>query len=121
MTNDNDTIDSYIAGFPSSVQDKLTAMRASISKAAPDAAEKMSYGVPTFTFNGNLVHFAAYERHIGFYPGPSAIAAFSDELAPFKRAKGSVQFPLDQPLPLDLVGRMVSFRLAEQMGKTRGR
>jgi uncharacterized protein YdhG (YjbR/CyaY superfamily) len=106
-------IDEYIAGFPPDVQKLLKEMQATIQEAAPDAQEKISYRMPTFYLNGNLVHFAAFKNHIGFYPAPRGIEAFAQELAAYKGAKGSVQFPLDQPLPLDLVRRIVEFRAAE--------
>jgi uncharacterized protein YdhG (YjbR/CyaY superfamily) len=109
------SIDAYIATFPKHVQDILNTLRATIRAAAPDAEEKISYQMPTFTLKGNLVHFAAHTNHIGFYPTPSGIAAFQDELSPYKRAKGSVQFPLEQPLPLDLIRRIVQFRVAENL------
>ncbi len=111
------TIDDYIQRFPKEVQQLLEKMRATINKAAPEAAEKISYGIPTFTLHGNLVHFAAYKTHIGFYPSPSAITAFEKELTAYKRAKGSVQFPLNEPLPLALVRRIVKFRAKESSGK----
>jgi uncharacterized protein YdhG (YjbR/CyaY superfamily) len=106
-------IDAYIAGFPSPVRARLEDMRATIRRAAPGATERMAYGIPTFHLNGNLVHFAAFERHLGFYPTPSGIAAFREPLARYKSAKGSVQFPHDEPLPLDLVAEIVKFRVAE--------
>ena len=108
------TIDEYIAAFPADVQAILEKVRKTIRKAAPDAEEAMKYAIPTFVLNGNLVHFAAFERHIGLYPGPSGIAAFAKELAGYKSAKGSVQFPLDQPIPYDLIARIVKFRVEEQ-------
>lgn len=111
------TIDEYIQGFPPDVQQKLAAMRTTIKKAAPEATEKMAYGVPTFVLNGNLVHFAAFTHHIGFYPAPSAITRFQKELKKYKSAKGSVQFPLDEPLPLDLVSIIVKFRVGENSKK----
>ena len=107
------TIDAYIATFSKDTQDILTTLRATIRAAAPDAQETISYQVPTFTLKGTLVQFAAHTHHIGFYPAPSGIAAFQDELSAYKRAKGSVQFPLDQPLPLDVIRRIVQFRVAE--------
>ena len=110
-----DSIDSYIAQFPSDVQTRLQQLRKSILKLAPGATEAMSYQIPTFKLNGNLVHFAAFKKHIGFYPGAAGIAAFQDELAGYKSAKGSVQFPLDQALPLDLVKRIVKFRVAQNL------
>ena len=106
-------IDDYISTFPPDVQKILQKVRATIRKAAPGAAEAIKYGVPTFTLNGNLVHFAAFKNHIGFYPAPSAITKFADELAPYKQGKGSVQFPLDQPIPYALIGKIVEFRVRE--------
>jgi uncharacterized protein YdhG (YjbR/CyaY superfamily) len=108
-----DSIDAYIAQFPLEVQERLTQMRQTIQKAAPDATEAMSYQIPTFKLNGNLVHFAGYKKHIGFYPGSAGIAAFQDDIAGYKNAKGSVQFPLDKPLPLALVRKMVKYRVAQ--------
>lgn len=108
------TIDEYIASFPQRVQPILQKMRQTIRKAVPEAAEAMSYQIPTFKLQGkNLVHFAAFERHVGFYPTPSGIAAFQKELSAFKQAKGSVQFPLDRPIPYDLVKKIVAFRLKD--------
>ena len=107
------SIDEYIATFPEDVQTRLKDLKATIQRAAPDAQEKFSYGMPTFFLNGNLVHFAAFKTHIGFYPTPSGIEAFKQELSSYKGAKGSVQFPLDEPLPLKLIGRIVKFRVAE--------
>lgn len=115
------TIDEYIAEFPKSVQAILRKVRLTIRKAAPDAEETMKYAIPTFVLNGNLVHFAGYEHHIGFYPGASGIAAFAGELAGYKSAKGSVQFPLDQPIPYDLITRIVKFRVEEQGRKRRAK
>jgi uncharacterized protein YdhG (YjbR/CyaY superfamily) len=109
------SIDEYIASFPEDVQVKLQQMRAAIQVAAPQAQEKISYQMPTFFLHGNLVHFAAFKKHIGFYPTPSGIASFAKELAGYQNAKGSVQFPLDQPLPLALIGEMVKFRVAENL------
>jgi len=99
------------------VQPILQEIRAVIREAAPEATEKISYQMPTFYLNGNLVHFAAYQRHIGFYPTPSGTEQFEQELSAYKRAKGSVQFPLDQPMPYDLIRRMVQFRTAENARK----
>ena len=113
------TIDEYIATFPTDIQERLQQVRATIKAAAPDATEKISYQMPTFFLNGNLVHFAAFKNHIGFYPAPRGIEAFKDELAQYKGAKGSVQFPLDQPMPLDLIRRIVEFRAAENRNKTK--
>ncbi len=109
------SIDEYIGTFPEDVQKLLEEMRATIKAAAPEAVEKISYQMPTFFLKGNLVHFAAYKEHIGFYPAPSGIQAFQKELSVYKNAKGSVQFPIDKPLPLELVRRIVQFRVAENL------
>ncbi len=109
------TIDEYIAMFPAETQGLLAVLRATIRAAAPKAQEKISYRMPTFAQAGNLVHFAAHREHIGFYPTPSAIEAFRDELAPFESSKGAVRFPIDRPLPLDLVRRIVEFRVDENL------
>lgn len=111
------SIDAYIAAHPAEVQDKLQKMREVIQAAAPEATEAISYGMPTYKLKGNLVHFAAYAHHIGFYPTPSAIEAFSSELARYKTSKGAVQFPLDQPIFYDLVKRMTKYRVEELVGK----
>ncbi|MDO8943116.1 MAG: DUF1801 domain-containing protein [Desulfobacterales bacterium] len=111
------SIDEYIATFPEEVQKILGELRAVIKAAAPDAVEKISYQMPTFFLKGNLVHFAAYKRHIGFYPTPSGIEDFQDELSIYANAKGSVQFPIDQPLPLALIGKIVKFRVTENLVK----
>ncbi len=113
------TIDEYIEGFPTTVQSRLRRLRTVVRRHAPEATERMAYRIPTYNLDGNLVHFAAFERHIGFYPGPSGIARFREELAGYRSAKGSVQFPLDEPLPLDLVAEIVKFRVAENSGKKR--
>ncbi len=110
-------IDSYIAAFPPHVQEILQRIRQTIHEAAPEAQETISYQMPTFTLHGNLVHFAAFKNHIGFYPVPSGIEAFKDELAVYKQGKGSVQFPLDQPIPYDLIRRIVVFRVQENLAK----
>jgi len=110
-------IDEYIAGFPKEVQELLEELRDTIHKAAPAAEEAISYAIPTFKLNGNLVHFAGYKNHIGFYPGASGVEAFKKELSSYKGAKGSVQFPIDEPLPLALIGRIVKFRVSENMTK----
>ena len=108
-------IDEYIAGFPQDVQEILEKIRRTIREAAPDAAEAIKYQMPTFTLKGNLVHFAAFKKHIGFYPVPTGIEAFRDELAVYEGGKGSVRFPLDQPIPYDLIGRIVKFRVKENL------
>jgi uncharacterized protein YdhG (YjbR/CyaY superfamily) len=112
------TIDEYIAGFPAETQEVLREMRQLIRETAPAATEAISYAIPTFDLGGrHLVHFAGYERHVGFYPTSSGIAAFRTELAEYKHAKGSVRFPLAEPLPRDLIRRMVAFRVAESAGR----
>lgn len=111
------SIDEYIATFAPEIQARLEEVRATIRANAPGAFEKISYQMPTFDLKGNLVHFAAFKNHIGFYPTPRGIEAFKDELAKYAGAKGSVQFPLDQPLPLELIGRIVRFRAAENLAK----
>lgn len=112
-------IDEYIAGFPTEVQAILEKLRATIRESAPEAKETINYAIPTFTLEGNLVHFAAFKTHIGFYPAPSGIAAFKKELSVYKGAKGSVQFPIDKPLPLSLITRIVKFRLKENLEKAK--
>lgn len=111
------SIDEYIAGFSEEIQEKLQLIRKTISEAAPEAEEAISYQMPTFKLKGNLVHFAAYKNHIGFYPAPRGIEAFKEELSAYKGAKGTVQFPLNEPLPYDLIGRIVKFRAAENREK----
>ena len=113
------TIDEYIAGFPPDVQAILQKIRETIRAAAPDAEETISYQMPTFTLHGNLVHFAAFKSHIGFYPVPTGIEKFKKELAAYKGGKGSVQFPLDQPMPYSLISRIVKFRVKENLAKAK--
>ncbi len=108
-------IDEYIAGFPEDVQEILEKIRVTIRKAAPDAEETIKYQMPTFTLKGNLVHFAAFKKHIGFYPVPSGIEEFKDELSVYEGGKGSVKFPLDKPIPFDLISRIVKFRVKENL------
>ena len=110
-------IDEYIAQFAPDIQKRLEQMRATIRKAAPEAEEAISYAMPTFKLNGNLVHFAGYKNHLGFYPAPDGIDAFKKELSKFKGAKGSVQFPHDEPLPLALVTKIVKFRAKQNNEK----
>ena len=110
-------IDQYIAGFPPEIQAILQKIRQTIRKAAPAADESINYQIPTFRLNGNLVHFAGFKTHIGFYPTPSGIEKFKKELSAYKGAKGSVQFPLDKPIPYGLISRIVKFRVKENMGK----
>ena len=109
------TIDDYIAGFPTKVQELLEKLRMTIRKAAPEAEETINYGIPTFALEGNLVHFAAFKNHVGFYPAPSGIEAFKKELSVYEGAKGSVQFPIEKTLPLSLVSKIVKFRVKENM------
>ncbi|HZR19698.1 MAG TPA: DUF1801 domain-containing protein [Verrucomicrobiae bacterium] len=111
-------IDEYIAGFPQDVQETLQKIRGIVRKAAPDAAEAIKYQMPTFVLHGNLVHFAAFQKHIGFYPTPSAIEAFNRDLADYDWAKGSVQFPLNKSVPFNLIKKMVDFRVRETREKT---
>ena len=106
-------IDDYISGSPEAVRGVLERVRATIRKAAPDATEPIKYGIPTFVLGENLVHFAAFKKHIGFYPTPSAIVAFRDQLSGYKSAKGSVQFPLESPMLLKLIEQIVRFRVKE--------
>jgi uncharacterized protein YdhG (YjbR/CyaY superfamily) len=111
------SIDEYIALFPDEIQKKLQELRTTIKVSAPDATEKISYQMPTFFLKGNLVHFAAFKDHIGFYPAPRGIEAFKQELSIYEGSKGTVRFPLDQPLPLDLVSNIVKFRVTENLKK----
>lgn len=115
------SIDEYIATFPKGIQKILEELRTTIKTAATTAEEKISYQMPTFYLNGNLVHFAAFKEHIGFYPTPSGIEAFKAELSVYKGAKGSVQFPIGQPMPLDLIRRIVEFRVQENLRKQRSK
>ena len=114
------TIDEYIGVFPKEVQGILKTVRRKIGESAPAAQEAISYGIPTFKLNGNLVHFAAFKNHIGFYPTPSAIVAFKKELSRYKTSKGAIQFPIDEPMPLPLIGRMVKFRVKENLNAKEG-
>ncbi|WP_308723283.1 iron chaperone [Paenibacillus polysaccharolyticus] len=111
----SELVNEYIAAFPADVQLKLQRLRQIIREAAPLAEEKISYKMPTYAQHGNLVHFAAYTKHIGFYPAPSGILAFKEQLSRFKGAKGSVQFPLDEPLPEELIRQIVEFRVKENV------
>jgi uncharacterized protein YdhG (YjbR/CyaY superfamily) len=109
------TMDEYIDTFPKDVRRILNELRRTIKEAAPEAEETINYQIPTFTLNGNLVHFAAFENHIGFYPTPSGMEAFKQELSEYKGAKGSVQFPINEPLPLPLIRRIVEYRVKENL------
>lgn len=112
-------INTYIAGYSKEIQELLDQVRATIQNAAPTAVETIKYGIPTYTLNGNLVHFAAYKNHIGFYPAPSAIKAFKKELSIYEGAKGSIKFPFDRPLPIKLISKIVKFRVKENMEKVK--
>lgn len=118
-SNQITSIDEYISEYPENIQRLLEQMRMTIRAAAPAAIEVISYRLPTFKLNGNLVHFGAFKQHIGFYPTPSAITTFQEELAPYYVSKGAIRFPVDQPLPLDLVQRIVAFRVQENLNKKR--
>ena len=111
------TIEEYIAAFPADIQKILQDVRTTIGRAAPDAHEAMKYGIPTFVLGGNLVHFGGFKTHVGFYPTPSGIEAFKKQLAVYEGAKGSVQFPVDRPMPLRLISRIVKFRVQETQQK----
>jgi uncharacterized protein YdhG (YjbR/CyaY superfamily) len=112
-------IDEYMAGLPENIQKILEELRSTIRKAAPAAEETINYGIPTFTLNGNLVHFAAFKNHIGFYPAPSGIEAFKKELSVYDGAKGSVQFPVKDKLPLALITKIVKFRVKENIERAK--
>lgn len=107
-------IDEYIAGFPADVQKILQKIRMTIQKAAPDAEEAIKYQIPTFTLKGNLVHFAAYQTHIGFYPSPTGIEKFKNEVAVYGSGKGTLKFPLDKPIPFELISKIVKFKVKER-------
>jgi uncharacterized protein YdhG (YjbR/CyaY superfamily) len=111
------SIDEYIATFPVNTQKKLKELRKIIKERVPEAQEKISYQMPAFYLNGNLVYFAGYSKHIGLYPAPSGIKTFEKELSKYKHAKGSVQFPLDEPLPIELIKKIVKFRVKENLKK----
>lgn len=110
-----ETVDEYISVFPADVQKKLNDLRKTVRKVAPDAVEKISYRMPSYTFHGMLLYFAAHRSHIGFYPFTSAINAFSEELSEYNCSKGTVQFPLDRPLPLRLIRQITEFRVRENL------
>lgn len=111
------TIDEYITQFPPEIRTRLESLRKVIRKAAPEAVEKISWRMPTFALNGNLVHFAAHKNHIGFYPGANGIEVFKGKLSEYKSSKGAVQFPHSKPLPLELVREIVAFRVSENKQK----
>ena len=110
-------IDEYIAGFPTKVQKILQKVRKTIQKAAPDAAEAISYAIPTFKLNGNLVHFAGYQNHVGFYPAPQGVAEFEVDMARYGAGKGTARFPLDEPIPYELIARITTFRVGKKYGE----
>jgi uncharacterized protein YdhG (YjbR/CyaY superfamily) len=114
-------IDEYIAGFPRDVQQILQKIRTTIRRAAPQAEEVISYQMPTFRLEGNLVHFAAFKNHIGLYPTPSGTDKFREELSPYQTGKGSIRFPLDKPIPYGLIGRIVKFRVKENLERSKAR
>lgn len=110
-------INAYINDFPEEIQTILEQIRATIQQAAPEAKEAIKYGMPTFVLNGNLVHFAAYKNHIGFYPAPTGIEAFIKELEVYRTGKGTIQFPIDKPIPFDLITKVVKYRIEENLKK----
>jgi uncharacterized protein YdhG (YjbR/CyaY superfamily) len=114
-------IDSYIESFPDNVQTLLKQMRSTIAKAAPEAEEAIRYAIPTFILNGNLVHFAGFKNHIGFYPAPSGIEAFKKETSKYEAGKGTLQFPLNSPLPLSLVTKIVKYRVKQNQAKSKAK
>lgn len=111
------SIDEYIAGFPEDIQQKLEQVRATVKEAAPGATEAIKYAMPAFVFKGNLVFFAAYKKHIGFYPAPTENEVFKDDLSAYRSGKGTLQFPLDKPMPLKLISKIVKFRVKENVEK----
>ncbi|GLI12293.1 hypothetical protein MARBORIA2_13830 [Methanobrevibacter arboriphilus] len=115
--NSVDTIDEYISNYPENIQKILEKIRKTIKEVAPEATEKISWGIPTFYLNKNLVHFAAYKKHIGFYPNPSGIENFKDDLSKYKTSKGTVQFQYDELIPYDLIRKIVEFRVQENKQK----
>lgn len=121
MKTEVKTIDEYIAAFPEDVQVLLQQMRDTIQQAAPHATEAIKYAIPTFIFHGNLVHFGGYKNHIGFYPAPMGIEAFKAETAQYEGGKGTLQFRIDNPLPLDLVSRIVKYRVERNLEKAKGK
>ncbi len=120
MITQHKNIDSYIRSFPADIKKRLEEVRKTIRAAAPKAQEKIGYGIPTFTINGkNLVHFGGFKSHIGFYPAPSGITAFKKELSQYEGAKGSIKFPLDKPLPLTLIKKIVEYRMKEVLAQSK--
>ena len=113
------SVEAYFSVFPPTTQAILQELRTAVKQAAPEAKEMISYNMPSFQYYGMLVYYAAYDKHIGFYPTPSGIEAFKEELSAYKSAKGSVQFPIDEPLPLGLISRIVQFRVKENLAKAK--
>lgn len=120
-SNKPKTIDEYIAQFPQEIQEILNKLRHVIKESAPNTEEKISYGMPTFVLNGNLVHFAAYKNHIGFYPSSTGIKTFKEELSEYKTSKGAVQFPIGKSIPYELVSKIVKFRVSENKSKEKSK
>jgi uncharacterized protein YdhG (YjbR/CyaY superfamily) len=114
-------IDEYISGFPNDVQEILEVVRATIQEAAPGAEETINYQIPTFELHGNLVHFAGFKNHIGFYPTPSGVEKFKDQLSVYETSKGTVRFPLEEPIPYDLIREIVAFRVIENLRRAAGK
>ena len=119
LSNESQEIDQYIAAFPTDVQKILRQLRALIKKTAPEAEEVISYKMPAYQLHGMLVYFAGYPHHIGFYPTPSGIEAFKKEISKYTFAKGSVQFPIDQPLPVSLITKIIKFRVKENLERAK--
>lgn len=117
ITNKHNSIDSFITDFPPNIQERLEEIRECIRQEAPNATECISYGIPTFKLHGSLVHFSAYKGHIGFYPGASGVLAFAEELKDYKTSKGTVQFPIDQRPPIELIRKIIQFRVGENISK----
>ena len=115
------TIDEYISGFPKDIREKLEKIRQTIRAAAPEAQEAIKYRMPTFILKGNLVHFAAFKNHIGFFPTPSGIEAFIQELGSYRTGKGTLQFPLDKPIPYDLIAKITEYRVKENLARAEAR
>jgi uncharacterized protein YdhG (YjbR/CyaY superfamily) len=116
--NQFETIDEYISAFPKPIQEILQKLKKTIKESAPQAQEAISYQIPTFKLNGNLVHFAAFKDHIGFFPTPSPIVAFKKELSKYKTSKGTIRFPINEPIPFDLVSKIVKYRVKENLQKS---
>lgn len=113
------TIEEYIASFPNETQKILQGLREALQQMVPEAKQKISYAIPTFTLNGNLIHFAGYKNHIGLYPGGKAVEVFAEDLKGYHTSKGTVQFPIDKPLPMDLIKKIVDFCVAQNLAKVK--